>query len=449
MQLKSLELTGFKSFPEKTLINFSEGITAIIGPNGSGKSNISDAIRWVMGETSTKSLRGTKMEDVIFDGTQSRKALGFAEVTLTLDNSDKQLDIDFDEVAISRRYYRSGESEYYINKSQVRMRDVHELLRDTGLGKSGYSIIGQGSATEIINAKSTDRRYLFEEASGISKFRYKKEESERKLKLTTENLIRLNDIKAEIESRLGPLETQAKKARKYLELYAKKKDLEIALWLDDIKVTEAESVKAEETLASLNRSVEKCENELRDCEERIERETENIRQITVEIEEIRNENAIVHDKIRELNSEILILGNDTEHAKKDIERIEEQQKLLSGHRAETEKLLAEKISETEKLTADITENEKKQASVIAESQVRMKQEEASAEKAREIRDELASVMAKLTELQIEQGRLKEQLSASEDRKITLEEEISDGESRLQTLNSARNQYLEELNKLNE
>ena len=196
MQLKSLELTGFKSFPEKTLINFSEGITAIIGPNGSGKSNISDAIRWVMGETSTKSLRGTKMEDVIFDGTQSRKALGFAEVTLTLDNSDKQLDIDFDEVAISRRYYRSGESEYYINKSQVRMRDVHELLRDTGLGKSGYSIIGQGSATEIINAKSTDRRYLFEEASGISKFRYKKEESERKLKLTTENLIRLNDIKA-------------------------------------------------------------------------------------------------------------------------------------------------------------------------------------------------------------------------------------------------------------
>ena len=447
MQLKSLELTGFKSFPEKTLINFSDGITAIIGPNGSGKSNISDAIRWVMGETSTKSLRGTKMEDVIFDGTQSRKALGFAEVTLTLDNSDKLLPIDFDEVAISRRYYRSGDSEYYINKSQVRMRDVHDLLRDTGLGKSGYSIIGQGSATEIINAKSSDRRYLFEEASGIAKFRYKKEESERRLNLTNENLIRLNDIKTEIEDRLGPLETQAKKARKYLELYEKKKSLEIALWLDDIKVTEAESVKAEETLASLKRSVEKCENEITDCEDRIEKESENIRRITVEIEDIRNENAVVHDKIRELNSEILLLGNDTEHAQKDIERFEDQKKLLLGQREETERQLAEKVSEIEKITAEIASNDSEQAKVVAESRERVKQEEESAEKAKALHDELTAVMAKLTELQIEHGRLSEQLSASEERKKQLEVEISDGEDRLKTLNTARDEYAAELAKL--
>ena len=447
MQLKSLELTGFKSFPEKTLINFSEGITAIIGPNGSGKSNISDAIRWVMGETSTKSLRGTKMEDVIFDGTQSRKALGFAEVTLTLDNSDKRLPIDFDEVAISRRYYRSGDSEYYINKSQVRMRDVHDLLRDTGLGKSGYSIIGQGSATEIINAKSSDRRYLFEEASGISKFRYKKEESERKLNLTKDNLIRLNDIKTEIEDRLGPLENQAKKARKYLELYEKKKTLEIALWLDDIKVTEAESVKAEEALASLKRSVEKCENQIADCEDRIERESENIRRITVEIEDIRNENSVVHDRIRELNSEILLLGNDTEHANKDIERFEEQQKLLSGQREETEKKLSEKLAEADSISVEIASNDREQALVVAESREKMKQEEASAEKAKALHEEITSVMAKLTELQIEQGRLSEQLAASEERKNQLETEISDSKDRLHTLNTSRDEYLAELNKL--
>ena len=449
MQLKSLELTGFKSFPEKTRINFSEGITAIIGPNGSGKSNISDAIRWVMGETSTKSLRGTKMEDVIFDGTQSRKALGFAEVTLTLDNSDKLLPIDFDEVAISRRYYRSGDSEYYINKSQVRMRDVHDLLRDTGLGKSGYSIIGQGSATEIINAKSSDRRYLFEEASGISKFRFKKEESERRLNLTNDNLVRLNDIKTEIEDRLGPLETQAKKAKRYLELYDKKKDLEIAVWLDDIKITEAESLKAEETLASLKRSVEKCENELVDCESRIERESENIRLITVEIENIRNENAEVSEKIRELNSEILLLGNDTEHANKDIERFEEQKSNLQFQRAEKEKLLTDKNAEIERITAEISQNDKEQAAVIASSRERLKQEEASVEKAKELHDELAFVMAKITEYQIELSRLEEQLSASEDRKKQLEDEISDGEERLNTLNTARAEYLKELDKLKE
>lgn len=449
MQLKSLELTGFKSFPEKTLITFSEGITAIIGPNGSGKSNISDAIRWVMGETSTKNLRGTKMEDVVFDGTQMRKALGFAEVTLTLDNSDKRLPIEFGEVAITRRYYRSGESEYCINKSPVRMRDVHDLLRDTGLGRSGYSIISQGSVTEIINAKSDDRRYLFEEASGIAKFRYKKEESERKLSLTNENIIRLNDIKAEIESRLGPLESQAKKAKKYLELYETKKNLEIALWLDDIKSVEAEAVKASEAEAALKHSTEQCERDIIDCEAKIESEAEAIRTLTAEIEDIRSENASVHDRIQELNSEMLLLGNETEHAKKDIERFEEQKKQLSGQREDAEKLLAEKKTEIGNLTSAIKANEAEAAGIIAGSEENLKKEAESEEKAKAFREELSAVLSRMTELQIESGRLTEQLKASGNRLAEYEEEKADADARLGTLIKARDGHKAELDALRE
>ena len=222
MQLKSLELQGFKSFPDKTVINFSGGITAIVGPNGSGKSNISDAIRWAMGETSSKSLRGVKMEDVIFSGTKTRKPVGFAQVSLNFDNTDGDLPIDFVEVSISRRYYRSGESEYYINSNQVRLKDIQDLLRDTGLGKDGYSIISQGAVTQIITAKSSERRTILEEAAGIARFKYKKEESERKLSQTQDNIVRLSDIISELSERLSILEKQSAKARKYLDLYERK-----------------------------------------------------------------------------------------------------------------------------------------------------------------------------------------------------------------------------------
>ncbi|MBR5721171.1 MAG: AAA family ATPase, partial [Clostridia bacterium] len=262
MQLKSLELTGFKSFPDKTLINFSSGITAIVGPNGSGKSNIADAIRWVMGETSSRSLRGVKMEDVIFDGTQSRRPLGFAEVSLTLDNSDGKLPEAYSEVVISRRYYRSGESEYFINKQNVRLKDIHDLFRDTGLGRTGYSIIGQGSVTEIISAKSADRRTVFEEAAGIAKYRFKKEESERKLTATQDNIVRLSDIIAELADRLGPLEQQAKKARRYIELFDEKKKLEISLWLSDLVRFTKEYEEIEKTEAALIESTEKNDAEI-------------------------------------------------------------------------------------------------------------------------------------------------------------------------------------------
>ena len=219
MYLRALEIQGFKSFPDKTVLNFGEDITAIVGPNGSGKSNISDAIRWVMGEQNSRQLRGAKMEDVIFGGTEKRSQMGFAQVTLVIDNTEHIFPgRDEAEVAVTRRYYRSGESEYYINRQSVRLKDVNELFMDTGMGREGYSIVGQGRVDEILSTKSTDRREIFEEAAGISKYRHRKEEAERKLERTEENLVRINDKIAELELQVEPLRMQAETAKKYLVL---------------------------------------------------------------------------------------------------------------------------------------------------------------------------------------------------------------------------------------
>ena len=236
MYLKALEIQGFKSFPDKTVLHFGEDVTAIVGPNGSGKSNISDAICWVMGEQSARSLRGAKMEDVIFGGTEKRSPVGFAQVTLVLDNSAHIFPtIDSSEVMVTRRYYRSGESEYYINKQSVRLRDVNELFMDTGLGREGYAIIGQGRIDEILSIKSAERREIFEEAAGISKYRHRKEETERKLDRTEENLVRINDKIAELELQVEPLRDQAEKAKRYLLLRDELRTLEISVWLEKLE----------------------------------------------------------------------------------------------------------------------------------------------------------------------------------------------------------------------
>lgn len=216
MHLKRLEIQGFKSFADRIQLEFNSGITAVVGPNGSGKSNISDAIRWVLGEQSAKTLRGGKMEDVIFAGTEHRKPMGFAEVSLTFDNSDGVLPIDFSEVTVTRRVYRSGESEYMINKTPCRLKDIYELFLDTGIGKDGYSIIGQGRVDEILSSKSEDRRAIFEEASGIMKYKVRKQEAEKKLEMTRQNLLRINDIIAELENQLEPLREQSEVAKRYL-----------------------------------------------------------------------------------------------------------------------------------------------------------------------------------------------------------------------------------------
>ena len=241
MYLKSLELHGFKSFPNKTVLNFEPGATVVIGPNGSGKSNISDAMRWVLGEISSKNIRGTKMEDVIFGGADSRKPMSFAEVSVTFDNTDAahKMDIPYDEVTVTRRYYRSGDSEYFINRKAVRLKDIHELFMNTGIGRDGYSVIGQGKIAEILSRKSEDRRNVFEEAAGIAKYRYKKREAEKHLQSAEENLVRLTDIAGELGSRVGPLEKESAKAKKYLEIYESKKRADVSLWIyDNARLTE-------------------------------------------------------------------------------------------------------------------------------------------------------------------------------------------------------------------
>jgi len=249
MYLKSLELHGFKSFPNRTVLTFERGATVIVGPNGSGKSNISDAMRWVLGELSSRNIRGTRMVDVIFGGTDDRRPMGFAEVSVTFDNTDpdNRLDSEFDEVTVTRRYYRTGESEYLINKEQKRLRDIHMLFMNTGVGREGYSIIGQGKVAEIVSKKSEERRNIFEEAAGISKFRYRKEEAERKLKGVSENLDRINDIRLELESRVGPLEREAEKARKGLAIFEEKKKADVSLWLYDTKQIREEIIEADKT----------------------------------------------------------------------------------------------------------------------------------------------------------------------------------------------------------
>ncbi len=287
MVLRTLEMQGFKSFPDKTELNFGKGITAIVGPNGSGKSNISDAVRWVLGETSTKSLRGSKMEDVIFGGTSSRKAIGFAQVQLTLDNSDGTLKDKGEIVTVMRRYYRSGESEYKIDGENVRRRDIHELFMDTGLGADGYSMVGQGKIDSIISAKNEDRRELFEEAAGISRFRHKRTDAQRRLDQAQENLVRLLDILGELEGRVGPLKEQSEKAAKFLELSGEKKTLEIGVWLSKINKFTNDLREQEHKIDAANASYEICEKDLAAIETEIEQVLEGVAKINTEIEEVR------------------------------------------------------------------------------------------------------------------------------------------------------------------
>ena len=268
MYLKSLELHGFKSFPNRTVLTFERGATVIVGPNGSGKSNISDAMRWVLGELSSRNIRGTKMEDVIFGGTDDRRPMGFAEVTVIFDNSDPEnrLDSPFDEVSVTRRYYRTGESEYLINREPKRLRDIYQLFMDTGVGREGYSIIGQGKIAEIISKKSDERRSIFEEAAGISKYRHRKEEAERKLKGTQDNLDRVRDILLELESQVGPLEKEADKARRGLAIYEEKKRADVSLWLYDTRQIRVDIEEAEKALALAKNELEIIEQSISDLE---------------------------------------------------------------------------------------------------------------------------------------------------------------------------------------
>lgn len=380
MKLKAVEMQGFKSFPDRTKLTFDDGITVIVGPNGSGKSNISDAIKWVFGEQSVKSLRGAKMEDVIFGGSASRKPTGFAWVSLFIDNTDRSIDIDTDEVVITRRLYRSGESEYRINNTPVRLKDINETFMDTGLGRDGYSVIEQGKIAEIVSAKSTQRREIFEEAAGISKFRYRKTEAERKLTQAEDNLIRLRDIMQELEDRVGPLKAQSEKAKQYVVLAEEKKSLEISLWLEQLaklgrQMAELEDktllaandrTTAQKRLEEIERETEEIQQKTQELNLYIEHKRDRIREWETAISEAKvnaavKQNTVTHneDTIRELQDEwersMLSAGELEEkltglredcallqkEAEETARRWEESQKALEAKRQEERRLATE------------------------------------------------------------------------------------------------------------
>ena len=361
-------MQGFKSFPDKTELNFGKGITAVVGPNGSGKSNISDAVRWVLGETSTKSLRGSKMEDVIFGGTSKRKALGFAQVMLTLDNSDGTLKDHGEIVTVTRRYYRSGESEYKIDGESVRRKDIHELFMDTGLGSDGYSMVGQGKIDSIISAKNEDRRELFEEAAGISRFRHKRKDAERRLEQAQENLVRLLDILGELESRVGPLKKQSEKAQKFLEYSEEKKTLEIGVWLNKINRFTVELREQEHKIDAVKASYEVSENDLAAIEKELEEVAEKVTSINLAIEQSRLGASGYEEEALRKDGEISVLNATLEHNNETIERltaditdadgtgatIDEQIEAKNKTIAENEKLIADKKAELESVANELS-----------------------------------------------------------------------------------------------
>ncbi len=361
MYLKSLEVQGFKSFPDKTLIRFGDDITAIVGPNGSGKSNISDAILWVMGEQSSKTLRGAKMEDVIFGGTQKRPSVGFAEATLTLDNTDRALMYDPDEVMVTRRYYRSGDSEYYINKQSARLRDIHEMFMDTGLGREGYSNIGQGRIDEILSLKSADRREIFEEAAGISKFRHRKEETERKLEKTEDNLLRIGDKVSELELQLEPLKQQSEKAKKYLELKDELQGVEVAVWMDTLEKLSASAKKAEQDYASAAFVLQQAHDDLEKLYAQAEAMSDALRTRDGELETVRLKVNMLEATHQQLDGQMAVLRGNVENNCANISRIEEE---LQGQ-ADRSGGIAQQIQQTQQRIAQIEASlEEKQALLL-------------------------------------------------------------------------------------
>ena len=367
MYLKALEIQGFKSFPEKVILPFDKRVIAIVGPNGSGKSNISDAICWVMGEQRSKTLRGAKMEDVIFGGTAQRGPSGFAQVSLILGNEDRSLKTDSDEVAITRRYYRSGESEYFINKQSVRLKDVNELLMDTGLGRDGYSLVGQGRVDEILAAKSADRREIFEEAAGISKFRHKKEETERKLEKTGENLLRVGDKIAELELQVEPLRKQAEAAKKYLLLRDELRGLEIALWMDALD-------KLTERSRSLNQSYEEVSVSLSNEKEALEglyqeseRCSEGIRSADETAETLRSGISEGEKSVSSLEAERAALEAEQQGNLGSLRRLEEEQSRQSEREAELRQKLKERQAQLRRLEAELEALEEKRSALFADT----------------------------------------------------------------------------------
>ena len=437
MLLRTLEMQGFKSFPDKTELNFGKGITAVVGPNGSGKSNISDAVRWVLGETSMKSLRGSKTEDVIFGGTSTRKPLGFAQVVLTLDNSDGSLKDMGDVVTVSRRYYRSGESEYKIDGEQVRRKDIHELFMDTGLGADGYSMVGQGKIDSIISAKNEDRRELFEEAAGISRFRHKRRDAERRLEQAQENLIRLLDILGELESRVGPLKNQSEKAKKFLELAEERKTLEIGVWLKKINRFTSDLREQEHKLEAADASYEICQSEITQLENEILEITNSIADSNIKIEELRSTAVSLDEDALHKGSEISVLEAQLKHNDETIER-------LTGDIADTDDLGASIDEQISEKKAFILENEARLASkknelsgVLGELDSIRENDEENTKKNLDITRRLSELTMKLSNCKIKASQALSSIEEIKSRQDTVDAALDENEKEISVIEAQK------------
>ena len=433
MVFKELEIQGFKSFPDKVKISFDTGVTGVVGPNGSGKSNLSDAVRWVLGETSSRQLRAAgKMEDVIFGGTRRRSAMGFASVRLTLDNTGHTLDVDADEVTIGRKYYRSGDSEYTINGQMCRLRDVYELLLDTGIGRDGYSVIGQGRIAEIVAAKSSERREIFEEACGIAKYRYRKTEAERRLAAAGENLERLRDILGELESRVGPLEKESAKAQKFLKLSEQRKTLEVTLWTDSVhraRDTVRQQVRDYETAQA---DYERFDGEAKAAEQEAEEIRMQAQQLTIAVERLNGDIRSITEQISGSDSRIAVLENDILRNEESIASLRseieageqdgaEADAALQRHRAVAAKMEAE----GEKLAAEID-------ALNAELTKLADASNASGARKDTLRAEITDLTAKRTEAQVAQAAAEAAEETARQRLPALEQAVQEGTDQWET-----------------
>ncbi len=446
MILKSITMQGFKSCPEKTVLQFNKGITGVVGPNGSGKSNISDAVRWVLGEQSTKSLRGSKMEDVIFSGTKFRKATGFAEVTLCLDNTDRTLGRDDDEVSITRRFYRSGDSEYKINGESVRLRDINELFMDTGLGRDGYSMVSQGKIAELISSKSGERREMFEEAAGISHFRYKRHDALKRLSQAEENLVRLRDILTELESRVGPLKTQSEKAQKFLVLAEERKNLEIGIWLHNIDKTQERLKEQDRKIDIASVQYKDAQKQLEEIEQKMNDIIEKTREINVKIEEVRSSTSHFEEQASELEAQAKVYENSILHNTESIERIEKDKLTANHDDAQIDAQVKETEEQKVKSQLGLEEANKKLESQIAEIEKLQSENNEFATVAAELAKEISlltvsladnRVISETANSQVEEiktrittidellGNRKETVLALEEKKINAENELNE------------------------
>ena len=425
MYLKSLEIQGFKAFPDKTVLQFGEDITAVVGPNGSGKSNISDAIRWVMGEQSAKALRGGKMEDVIFSGTARRAPVGFAQVTLVLDNTEHIFPaMEESEVAVTRRYYRSGESEYYINRQSVRLRDVTELFLDTGLGREGYSIIGQGKIDEILSARSGERREIFEEAAGISKFRHRKEESERKLERTEENLVRINDKIAELELQVEPLRDQAARAKKYLVLRDELRLLEISLWLENLDGLKAGARKLESDLRAAVGQREEARAALDALYAEGEQYGERMRQKDLEAETLRTRCGEVDDQIREQASAVAVLESTIRHQEENIHRAQAELEESDSRNRSLEQQAAEQERRMADLDRELAALEEELKSLLEQARAATEQAGGAQSQAETLRGREAMAAAAAADGRARAAAIAAESGQLADRKAAVETELS-------------------------